>query len=303
MDEIIKRLNSFRKTAPKGAAKSELAALEKHLGVTLPNELATLYSDHNGEGDRGELPWRLLSTTESAQINRDLSAEKILSPEIRLFWSDDEGNFAGIYFEGPLAGSICFFDHEERDFAPRFKSLTSFLQAIIAAAEQSQTWREMPSNISSEKTDSQSDPLQQLRNKFSSETNARKRRQLAFDLLAIIPAENSADIIPYLDDPDLHVQERAAETLGRHRHEPAIPLLIQLAQRETTKVHNARIGALLALGRIKTPRSLDALLSLSAAIPHAFHPYIFKALELHGCPIKFENGQWKYQLQDQWRTL
>ena len=145
--------------------------------------------------------------------------------------------------------------------------------------------------------------LEEIRGEFAAETDERKRRRIAFDLIALIPPDQAADLIPLLDDKDLWVQERAAEILGKLRYQPAISKLVEVAARETTRVPNARIAALIALGKMKWPASFEHLIKLSQKIPAPFHPYIYKALEHNGYPIKIENGRWLYQHDGEWSSL
>lgn len=150
-----------------------------------------------------------------------------------------------------------------------------------------------------------SDKLEQLYQEFHAATDLKKRRKLAFDIIALTPSERTVELLRFLEDPDLWIQEAAAEALGKRKYQLAIPELVKVAQRETTRVHNARIGAILALGRMKSTEGLQALLGFASTIPNGFHSYLVKALELHGCPVKFEEGKWKFQLpgSDQWSTF
>ena len=287
-----------------GASEAEIHALESTLQVKLPEDLVSLYGNHNGAADRGKLPWRLLPTCEAEAMNAELRRERILPPEVSLFWTDDEGDFAGIYFAGPLTGNVCFIDHEDPDFTPRFKTLKRFLNAVITAAKFGHSWREMPSDYPCSKNESDAESLQQLLTQFRSVTDFRERCQLAFDIMALTPLERTADLLPFLDDEDLWVQERAAEHLGKRRYAPAIPLLVKVAQRDAGRVPNAQIGAIVALGRMKSAEGLESLLGLADTIQR-FHSYIIRALELHGCSIKFDGDKWKFRLPraKEWKTL
>lgn len=163
----------------------------------------------------------------------------------------------------------------------------------------------MTAEMSGADNDECSGKLEQLYQQFRSVSDVKKRRKLAFDVIAMTPPERTSELLSFLDDQDLWVQEGAAEALGMRKFQPAIPELMKVAQRETTRVHNARIGAILALGRMKSAEGLQALLGLAGAIPSGFHSYIVKALELHGCPTKFEEGKWKFQVpgSSQWSTF
>lgn len=57
-------------------------------------------------------------------------SEKYL-PEVCLLWSNRNGNFAGVYRSVSLIGKICIVDHEEEMYAPLFRSIDSFIAAVV----------------------------------------------------------------------------------------------------------------------------------------------------------------------------
>lgn len=286
------------------SSAAEIQTFESALQLTLPKELASLYRNHNGATGCGKSPWRLLPLAEAESIQRTLLEDDVLPGDLVIFAADDEDRLAAYYLAGPLQGHICCFESEEPDSSPKYKTLDSFLEAVITAAQKGQRWPEMPTDLPGPSAP-ESDALQQLREQHRTATNSRKKRKLAFDIMALIPADRAAELLPFLDDEDLHVQERATELLGKHRYQPAIPRLVEVAKRETTRIHNPRIGAILALGRMKSDAGLKSLFDLAPVIPNGFHAYIIQAFSHHGLPTKLDAGRWKFQMpgSEDWRTL
>lgn len=302
MDELLQKIKESTGAAA-GASKADIKALEKSLAIKLPKDLVAIYSAYNGQVDRENLPFRLLSTTEAPQVNQVFSGDKVLPPDVRLFWTNDGDYYAGLFFDGVFKGNVCFFDSAERDFAPRYKTIKRFLEALVSAIGTGLEARDMPSDFGLTGNRDEGGILDTLRQQFRSATAHRSRRQLAFNVMALIPPNRAEELFPFLDDEDLWVQERAVETLGKYQHQEAIPLLIKVAERETTRIHNARIASIVALGRMKSAPALEGLFHLARVIPEPFYIYIYGALGEHGFKTKFEAGQWKYQHEGEWRSL
>lgn len=294
------------------AAKAEIETLTLSLGP-LPKELRALYSSMNGMARKGRLPFRLLSIAEASEQNSKWLIEPGFPPEARVFWEDEDGGFAAVFLSGTLQGKICVFDHDEPDYSPRFCACRSFLRAQIAAARDGKEWRDLPGDYPPPKSaPADHTALEKLLQECKLATNLRTRRKLAFDVMALCPLEDPALLLAWLDDEDLWVQERAAELLGKRRCEVAVPKLFEVVRRPTARVHNARIAAILALGRMQSESvtlKLEALASELAG--SGFGPYFIAAFELAGWSTKLEPGgsgqapRWWYcpRDSDAWKAL
>jgi hypothetical protein len=165
-------------------------------------------------------------------------------------WTDDQGNYAAVFISGPLTGRPCFLDHEEVDHTPVYPDLESFHAALLAAAAAGQDWSEMlrsrndvPSGRSSQDEAELALALRHVEQAAAAK-DARKRKSLLFKALELFPVADTERILPYLQDDDMWVQERACQLLARRHYVPAIPALAELARHGR---QNARIAAMTAL--------------------------------------------------------
>jgi hypothetical protein len=310
---LVQQFIQLGAVANPAAAKAEIETLTGSLGL-LPKELTTLYSALNGMAEKGRLPFRLLSIAEVLETNTEWLAEPDFPQEARVFWEDENGGYAAVYLSGTLQGKVCAFDHDEPDYSPRFRDCRSFLRAQIAAALGGTEWCDLPGDFPPPKSaPADNAAFAKFLEDFKLATNPRTRRKLAFDVMALCPQEAApALLLNFLDDEDLWVQERAAELLGKRSCEGAVPKLFEVVCRPTARVHNARIAAILALGRMQSDsvtRKLEALAGELAG--SGFGPYFIKAFELAGWNTKLEPGgsglapRWWYcpRDSDTWKAL
>lgn len=73
-------------------------------------------------------------------------------------------------------------------------------------------------------------------------------RRLEMELGPVPPAEETATIVPFLDDDDMFIQERACELLGERRFAPAAGALRRIAREG---MPNGRQAAKRALVRLR----------------------------------------------------
>lgn len=237
------------------ATEAQLQELEKALGVPLPPDLRALYFQHNGMKERGELPFRLLTTKEAAKTHRAL--RRLFPDEIRFFWTDDESNYAGLYVSGPAAGRICLIDHEEPDTSPVCRSLAVFYQALRVAAEAGQDayeLREAMGEPASEGTaEEQAADLALAEHYFAqyaAVTDPDQQQSHAFAGMQLLPKSETHRLLDWLRSDDMWIQERACTLLGRRGYTEAIPALAEVAR---TGKHNGRVAALTVLRDFGAP--------------------------------------------------
>lgn len=312
MTALIQQLAESGAVANPAATKADIATLTASLGP-LPKELTTLYSSMNGMTGKGRLPFRLLSIAEASGQNSGWPAEPGFPPEARVFWEDEDGGFAAIYRSGTLQGKVCIFDHDEPDYSPRFRDCRSFLRAQLTAAQEGKEWRDLPGDFPPSKAaPADHTVLEKLLQECGLATNPRTRRKLAFDAMALCPPDDPSLLLAWLDDEDLWVQERAAEWLGKGRCEAAVPKLFEVVRRPVVRVPNARIAAILALGRMRSDRVTRDLETVAGELKGSgFEAYFIKGFELAGWHTRLEPAgggkppRWSYRPRegDEWKTL
>jgi len=233
------------------ASAAQLQELEESLGCTLPQDLRALYLQHNGMAERGDLPFRLMSTKEVVRTYRKFRGEEFVSEEIRFFWTDDESDYAALYVSGPAAGRVCVLGHEEVDFSPVFRSVASFYRALIAAAARGQDAYEMLETPGG--PEPEGSPQEQAADlalaehffaRYATEVDPDARQRHAFAGMQLLPKSESHRLLDWLRAEDMWIQERACTLLGRRGYTAAIPALAEVAR---TGKHNGRVAALVAL--------------------------------------------------------
>lgn len=197
---------------------------------------------------------RVLTLSEIEELSFLFRNNLMFNNLVPLF-SDDNSNYAAVYVGGPMKNKICYLDHEETDISPVFRSINSFVQAIRQNPESG--WcdipRDYPVLLEELETNRTSDDLrviEEIRNFINKENELDEnyRANLLFCIMALTPKSNLNEIIKYLYDEDMWVQERACRVLGYHKYEPATEHLKKVME---NGMHNGKLAAKRALNEIK----------------------------------------------------
>jgi hypothetical protein len=173
------------------------------------------------------------------------------------FMTDNNSNYYCLYVAGPLKNMVCCLSHEELDLAPRFRSLSSFIDTIDnhphchGMEDFEDCVFDFPSRQVSSNYLQEKEIIGDLHSELAAGTGGdddQRRTQTAFAIMALAsPADIETIIYPFLDDEDMYVQERAIALLGFHAYKPAVARLTALA---TNAQHNGQLAAKIALQRI-----------------------------------------------------
>lgn len=250
-------LAAFGASAHPPASEAELRKLEAELGCRLPADLRALYLQHNGMAERGDLPFRLMTTEEVASTDRDLREVIEVPDELRCFWTDDESNYAATYVSGPAAGRVCLLAHEEPDPSPLFRSVSAFYRALELAAAAGHDYYELRETLDGPEW--AGTPAEQAADlalaewyfsQYGAESDPGRKQNLAFAGMQLLPRSESHRLLEWLRSEDMWIQERACELLGRRGLTEAIPALVEVAR---AGKHNGRVAALTALRKFGAP--------------------------------------------------
>lgn len=171
------------------------------------------------------------------------------------FLTDDNSNYYCLYVDGPLKGMVCYLNHEELDLAPRFRSLSSFIDILNnhpgsnGLEDFEDRVFDFPSREVSPNYSQDQEIIGALYHALAvAADDDQQRTQTAFALMALAsPTDIETIIYPFLADEDMYVQERAIALVGLHAYQPAVAKLTALA---TQAQHNGQLAAKIALQKI-----------------------------------------------------
>jgi len=285
LQEIIRRYHETGFDLAVGASLPAIQTAQLELDCIFPEELRVLYQDHNGmAASGGAIPFRLLSLEEVVDFHKVVRDYGWVDLGVRVFWTDDNSNYAGLYVSGPLIGKVCVIDHEEPDLSPAYASLPSFLTTLLAVIPEEVEWYDLPQDYPA--VGPASDPqamaadwqlVQSLQSLYEASQDE-ERMYYAYCRMALTPFEHTNTLLPFTYDEDMYVQARACEILGLRRYEPATGRLTEVVQHG---MHNGRWVAIHALGRIGTTAAranLQAL--LTADLPWDYRTDIQRVLRI-----------------------
>jgi hypothetical protein len=171
------------------------------------------------------------------------------------YTTDGNSNYWCLYVNGPLKNMTCYLSHEEADLSPRFRSLSSFIDAINThpgscdMQDFGEDVFDFPSRQVSPSYSQDQEIIGALYHDLTVETDDDQRRaQTAFAIMALAsPTDIETIIYPFLEDEDMYVQERAIALLGFHAYQPAVAqLTLLVANAQPT----GRMAAKVALQKI-----------------------------------------------------
>ena len=138
---------------------------------------------------------------------------------------DGERNEWFVYLTAPLAGMVGHFQHDAPDLAPTFADIPHLIAAVAAHPEAQDGYDllhvsragQFPAAEPPLDTAVRQAAMRQLQEQAEQGDDEEIRQRLHLAWFNLV-AENEAAqwLLPYLDDEDMYVQERAIELVGRH---------------------------------------------------------------------------------------
>ncbi|MCM3701384.1 HEAT repeat domain-containing protein [Paenibacillus macerans] len=224
----------------------------KSLNIVMPGEVLGQLNGHFLLQEEKEFYLRMLSHDEIAELHQFMSDMDEIFQSMIPIWTDDNSNYVGIYFKGPLSYRVCYLNHEETDLSPAFRSAGSF----IAALEQNPNhdWDDLKKdypqdqNNNNESSVADLQSIEQINHMLQTPAlDDDVRSQYIYSVLALTPYNHLDTLLKFLDDEDMYVQERACDILGYHKYLPAREKLRELLEHG---MHNGRLAAKRALARL-----------------------------------------------------
>ncbi len=174
--------------------------------------------------------------------------------------TDNNSNYWCLYFKGKLKGTVCYLSHDEINLEPKFKNITKLINAINQNPDaydfselDSQVF-DYPKRENEIDLNNREEIVNGLLTEFEqvSISKLELKQQLAFSIMALIKSEEiESYIYPFLDNEDMYIQERAINTIGFHKYEPARNKLIELTKKAMVNGKSAAGKALKELNKNK----------------------------------------------------
>lgn len=289
-----------------------IVEIESAIDAALPKELQVLYERADGESDATTegRRMRLLSSAEAIRTYQEFSEISDLRNSCP-FWTSDNGDYAAIFFAGPLRGRIYFWEHIKNypSDPVAYRSTDSFLESLNAAAEEELDWYEMSTDYlvdtsyyshgagvckpaTAEAIESDRQAFQAMLDLYRAGDfrDEYDEQFFAKNAIALAPPDATAAILEFLDSDDMYVQERVCKALGHRRYEPAVERLERLACEARG---NGQTAAIAALGKIGNAAAREAILRSVAAFGPGQDFWLAKALDESGCETRFEEDKFR----------
>lgn len=284
MQDIIDAYHKEGFTRERPAAPQALETAQQELDCRFPEPVLALYADHNGMPASKEwLPMRLMSLEEVIDFHKVVLEYGWDLWGLRIFWTDDNSNYAGLYITGPLEGKVCWIDHGEIDPTPVYASVHSFLRTQLESLPKEIDWDEFPRDYPALQPSSDLERIAQdkqiietLRTLYES-SEEDERIYNAYCIMALTPYEQIDTLLDFTYDADSEIQARVCDILGQRRYEPALDRIAEIVFHGTYP--NGPSAAIRALGNIGSEATRARLLELSITMPkysdairHAMRP-------------------------------
>ena len=259
------------------AGEGDLARLRKSCGP-LPEQVITLYQDHDGSDQypaipRKTLPLRLMPIAEVLKTREQMAPyEKRMAKvgPIAWFWTDDNSNYAGVYLDGLLAGWVCVLDHEEPLLVPSFRYVESFMVHLLADlrgvhgknrfCDLPSLRREYPKSAPDAAHDDQDWVFSEIfRKQWTDEADAELAQLFAMCGICLTPFEKTSEASVFLDVDDMWIPAAAVRLLAIRRWRGGVEQLERLARDGHPNGDGAAIGL---LARMNTNESRNAVTRL-----------------------------------------
>ena len=272
MQDILAAYQKADFTRESAASQQALEVAQEKLDCRFPEDLLVLYQDHNGMPASKEwLPMRLMSLEEVIDFHKVVLEYGWDLWGLRIFWTDDNSNYAGLYITGPLAGKVCWIDHGEIDPTPVYASVRSFLRTQLEALSEEIDWDEFPRDYPALQPSSdperiaQDEQILQTLWPLYEASDEDEHIYNAYCILALTPFGQIDTLLAFTYDPDSEIQARVCDILGQRRYEPAIDRIAEIVRHGAYP--NGPGAAIRALGSIGSEAARARLLELSITLP------------------------------------
>jgi hypothetical protein len=282
--------------------RPDVQQLADALEGELPQEVIDLYESSSGQ--RGTV-WRFFSIDEAIKAYRSSRTWVPESAALRFFWTDGQSTHAAVAIAGPMRGTVATVIPARPSYAPRFRSVASFL-AACDALDEDDDWEDSmafdyPALADPTPADQATDSelIGKLEHALTAEPGA--RRHWVACLITVVPPAQAARLLKFVDDADDELAASACVRLGKLGYTPAIPRLLDVAFGTRGVPGRAAAGAIMTMGAAAAAPILARLSSSPVPDPRA----AASILDAAGIEVREAKDGWQYRDpdRDDWRSI
>lgn len=282
--------------------RPDLQQLAEALEGDLPREVLELHRRGDVSG-RGR-PWRLFSVDEAIKAHRSSRTWVPESAALRFFWTDGQSGLAGVAIAGPVRGTVATVISTRPSYAPRFRSVASFL-AANDAADEDDDWEDAmafdyPSVGELAPADRATDGELVARLERALAEPGDRRHRVAC-VIAVVPPAQADRLLAFVDDADDELAASACVRLGKLGHAAAVPRLLDVAFGARGVPAGAAAGALATMGAASVADTLARLASSRVPDPRVAASILHAA----GVEVREAKDGWQYRdpARGAWRDI
>jgi hypothetical protein len=268
----------------------------------VPREVLELYER---DVPRRAGPWRLFSVDEAIAAYRSSRAWVPESAALRFFWTDGQSSHAAVAIGGPVRGTVAVVISTRPSYAPRFRSVASFL-ASCDGLDEDDDWEEgmafdYPSvgDLAPAHQAADGELVANLELALAADPGA--RRHWVACLIAVVPPAQAGRLLPFAGEADDELAASACVRLGNLGYAPAIPRLLEIAFGSRGVPAGAAAGALATMGAAAAAPTLARLSSSPVPDPRVAASILHAA----GVEVREAKEGWQYRdpVRDDWRNI
>ena len=277
ISELVTQLKSTFEGFSPAASKEDLRKLEQLMGP-IPADLLALYNNHDGSpnapgNDEGFLAARLMPISEVLDTNEQMAHENLAElGKVVWLWNDDAGNLLGLYTTGLFSGWLTKYDHEESLLIPAYRSIHSFMKAMLSNAtfpdEDARACdligleRDIPAihmddpiYVASDKK--LREQCVEMADKCDDDENV--RMLYVMSIIALTPVTETERLTDFFEVEDIWIPEAAVRLMDMREYYDAIPAVEKLAKESDGNAVSAATRMLVRADNEKAKAAVERL--------------------------------------------
>lgn len=317
--QIVRQLEQHQPNTRPPLILEQFQAFETALECKFPPEIAQLYLEHDGTDAKTDYRTMFLMPVQEAIERYDnIKHHKVfwqnfegLTENTRFLWHERNDNYAGLYIDGPLAGKINFYNHEDEDPAPLFRSIESFYKGTLndLLADKPKGWIYIEGDYPVYGEISPSDAAADLATALScvdyANTNLSKLEFRSLEgwrscAVALMPPEETWRLLSEMKG--YSITTKIMRLIAKRRYTPATDAIVTWLHHQIDSIEREPLYALRDIGNMQ---SGQALITFFQQHTQRLTETIAKSLKNCGYEVREVDGGYEYLAPNEttWRKL